>query len=412
VDEPTFLGALGRFAREVVISISDDGRVRSAGDQPRILGYPPDFSHDGRHIAEYVHPDDLPRVLGQLDGVRAGRDVETSIRVRARHHDGRWVTLVVDIFDARLDPTVGDIVLRLFRDDEIAPFRADDPLAGVESLAEALSAGVLSADGGGQVVYANSAAQELFWMSRPALLGDGWLTAVAAPDIGEVIAAASAAFGGSGRQEVSFRMRVGEDRHRWVHARFQGLSWEGRVTGWVAIFDDITAQRSAESALAHQATHDALTGLPNRLLLNDRIEQAIARLRRSEQRVGLLFIDVDGFKSVNDQFGHAAGDEVLVEIAERLRGAVRPDDTAARVGGDEFVVLADAIDSGVGLLIGQRISAAVGEPIPVAGTEVVIGTSIGVALGTSSCRADELLAHADQAMFRAKRANTDVELAE
>lgn len=412
MDEPTFLGALGRFAREVVISISEDGRVRSTGAQPRILGFPPDFAHDGRHIAEYVHPDDLPQVLAQLEGVRAGRDVETSLRIRARHHDGRWVALVVDVFDARLDPTVGGVVLRLFRDDETAPSRPEDPLAGVESLAEALSAGVLSADGGGQVVYANSAAQELFWMSRPGLLGDGWLTAVVLPDVGEVAAAATSALTGSGRHEASFRLRVGENRHRWVHARFQGLSWDGRATGWVAIFDDITAQRSAENALAHQATHDALTGLPNRLLLSDRIEQSIARLRRSDQRLGVLFIDVDGFKAVNDQFGHAAGDKVLAEIAQRLCRAVRPDDTAARVGGDEFVVLADSIDSEVGLVIGRRISDAVAEPIRVAGTEVTIGTSIGVALATSSCRSDEVLARADQAMFRAKRAQTAVELAE
>jgi len=322
------------------------------------------------------------------------------------------VTLDVDVFDARLDPAVGGIVLRLFRDDETAPSHPDDSLAGVESLAEALSVGVLSADGGGQVVYANSAAQELFWMGRPALHGDGWLAAVAPPDTAEVTAAAAAALAGSGRQEVSFRMGVGEDHHRWVHARFQGLSWEGRVTGWVAIFDDITAQRSAENALAHQATHDALTGLPNRLLLNDRIEQSIARLRRSDQRVGVLFIDVDGFKAVNDKLGHAAGDEVLIELAQRLRRAIRPDDTAARVGGDEFVVLTDSVDSQAGLIIGRRISASVAEPIRVAGTEMTIGISIGIASATSSCRADEVLARADQAMFRAKRAGTAVELAD
>jgi diguanylate cyclase (GGDEF)-like protein len=160
----------------------------------------------------------------------------------------------------------------------------------------------------------------------------------------------------------------------------------------------------SEQQLAHRALHDALTGLPNRVLFLDRLTYALAQTARGESRVGIFFLDLDGFKGVNDRLGHLAGDALLRSIAGRLLGWVRPGDTVSRFGGDEFTVLVREVD-GVqeARSIAERLTGAVREPVAVAGEEVSLTPSIGVALGRSSDRAEELLERADQAMYVAKR---------
>jgi diguanylate cyclase (GGDEF)-like protein len=171
------------------------------------------------------------------------------------------------------------------------------------------------------------------------------------------------------------------------------------------IVNSVRQREELQFALAHQATHDPLTGLPNRAQAVTLVTSALHRGRRSGVMTGLLFLDLDGFKGVNDSHGHAAGDEVLVEVAGRLRAAVRPGDVVCRLGGDEFVVLVEPVHSEPDLLdLAERLIATVSEPIAATGHQVRIGASVGVAISRDGgADADVLFAEADTAAYRAKR---------
>jgi diguanylate cyclase (GGDEF)-like protein len=163
----------------------------------------------------------------------------------------------------------------------------------------------------------------------------------------------------------------------------------------------LTDARNFEDAM-HQAFHDSLTGLPNRALFLDRLELAHARARRSGLPIAVLFMDLDSFKNVNDSLGHAAGDELLVLVAGRLRRWLRPSDTAARFGGDEFAILLEDLDTSNGpQIVAQRVLDSLREPFAIQGQEVLVAASIGVASSTSP-GSEDLLRNADLAMYRAK----------
>jgi diguanylate cyclase (GGDEF)-like protein len=168
---------------------------------------------------------------------------------------------------------------------------------------------------------------------------------------------------------------------------------------------DVTERTALEERLEHQALHDSLTGLPNRRLFVDRLEQALRRIRRRKE-IGLavLFMDLDGFKVINDSLGHDTGDRLLAEVAERLRGCLRPEDTLTRFGGDEFTVLVEdvrASDDAAG--VAERIVEELREPFTVDGRELYVAASIGVGLTSDGTKgSEELLREADTSMYRAK----------
>jgi diguanylate cyclase (GGDEF)-like protein len=184
------------------------------------------------------------------------------------------------------------------------------------------------------------------------------------------------------------------------------LSFDGHPAV-IAGFWDMTGQKELEEKLRHMALHDPLTGLPNRAYFFDLLRGELARARRDPfHTFAVLFIDLDGFKRVNDTLGHDAGDAVLVEVALRLRACLRETDTAARVGGDEFTVLLvqtrDAAEAGA---IADRMVAAISAPIRVGDQEAVVGASIGISLGNPlEDDPGDVLRHADGAMYRAKAA--------
>jgi diguanylate cyclase (GGDEF)-like protein len=186
-----------------------------------------------------------------------------------------------------------------------------------------------------------------------------------------------------------------------------------RIDGVVCVARNVTGRREAERQLAHQALHDSLTGLANRVLFMDRLDQALARLQRHASPLALLFVDLDHFKVVNDSLGHAAGDEVLVHAAVRLRRALRPTDTIARFGGDEFVILCEeAAGRAEAEEIASRIALALAQPFKVGEQDVVLTASIGIVIANDThTDAGALLRDADTAMYRAKergRANSQV----
>src|ERR1700674_233231 len=174
--------------------------------------------------------------------------------------------------------------------------------------------------------------------------------------------------------------------------------------GWVATHEDITEQRQSEVKIEYMAHHDALTGLANRVLLNERLEQALGRRIHREEMVAVHHLDLDQFKAVNDTFGHPAGDKLLKIVADRLHGLARETDTVARTGGDEFVVVQAPIrDPAEATSLAQHIIRLMSEPFDLDGHQAVIGASIGIAVGPSDgLRPDKLLRNADLALYRAK----------
>jgi diguanylate cyclase (GGDEF)-like protein len=174
----------------------------------------------------------------------------------------------------------------------------------------------------------------------------------------------------------------------------------------VSVFLDLHQLRRDAEELAHRALHDALTELPNRVLLADRLEVALARLSRSPTRLAVTFLDLDGFKQINDRCGHEIGDRVLMTVADRLRRVLRPSDTLARFGGDEFTVLSeDLADERAATEIADRLARAVGEPVALDnGSDMRLRASIGIALAAGPDDSPEtLIREADVAMYRAKR---------
>ncbi|MGO9343564.1 MAG: putative bifunctional diguanylate cyclase/phosphodiesterase, partial [Acidimicrobiales bacterium] len=214
--------------------------------------------------------------------------------------------------------------------------------------------------------------------------------------------------GGEVAERVQFRMAHADGTWRHVEAVVSDLRDRPSVGGYVTNLRDITERKEAEEKLEHQALHDPLTGLPNRALLGDRIQQAILRGKRNDAPGPVvMFLDLDRFKLVNDSLGHAAGDKVLVEVADRVRAVMRASDTLARFGGDEFVMLCEQVSDRESLLIvAEKVLAALEPPFYVEGKRFQVGASIGAAVVEGdNVTADELLSDADSAMYLAKAKN-------
>jgi Amt family ammonium transporter len=191
-----------------------------------------------------------------------------------------------------------------------------------------------------------------------------------------------------------------------VSLQISPLIVDGNPVGYVYTFRDIAERKETEARLQHDAMHDVLTGLPNRALFQDRLTLALnRRVRRPDQSCGVLYLDLDRFKEINDTLGHAAGDVLLKAVAERLTTALRPQDSAARLGGDEFAVLVESISSAADLeIVGNRVLKALHQPIDVFGHLVRAGASIGAAMAAPEHTVAELLIRdADYAMYRAKQ---------
>jgi diguanylate cyclase (GGDEF)-like protein/PAS domain S-box-containing protein len=204
---------------------------------------------------------------------------------------------------------------------------------------------------------------------------------------------------------MELRMRHADGSWRVIEAMGNNLLDDPSVNGIVINSRDVTERKVFEEQLSHQAFHDPLTDLPNRALLMDRLEHALARADRHPESVAVLFLDLDNFKVINDSLGHKAGDELLVATAERLRQCLRPGDTVARLSGDEFtILLEDMSDRKDAIRLAERIAERMNEPFVLRSRDAFTTASIGIAFVASGAdRPDDLLRKADIAMYRAKR---------
>ncbi|MGY2083295.1 diguanylate cyclase domain-containing protein [Blastococcus sp. SYSU DS0539] len=290
--------------------------------------------------------------------------------------------------------------------------------AFTRALLEVLPVGVVGSDTAGRVTLFNAASRRWHGIDAdPAVEPADMATAFRLTDPGgrplEPVEVPLSRVHAEGRiDDVEMGIAGPDGLRRISSSGVQVRDEAGELLGAVVTLSDVTEQRALEDALREAALHDPLTGLPNRNLLLDRLEQTLAAASRARQAMAVLYCDLDGFKPVNDTAGHAAGDEVLVDAARRLQSAVRPGDTVARIGGDEFVVLCPEVGSERAAgVIADRIAGAFGAPLRrSSGDEHQVGISIGITMCGPEDTADSALAAADAAMYRVKATRRTAEV--
>ena len=253
--------------------------------------------------------------------------------------------------------------------------------------------------GAGACRYASDSVTEMLGREEQALLGPALLDVVHPDDQAAVRSAVLHAE----PHELVFRLgnRFGEWRH--VEAHVTDLRDDRRIRGVVLNARDVTERVRLEEELTRQAFHDGLTGLANRGLFRDRLDQALARSERTRETLAVLLVDLDGFKQVNDSLGHDAGDHLLEEVARRFDGVVRANDTLARLGGDEFAVLVEGATEQHAVGVARRLLESLAGSMSIAGRDLTLAASIGVVVHPGgSGSSDELIRHADVAMYAAK----------
>ncbi|HLB39129.1 MAG TPA: diguanylate cyclase [Actinomycetota bacterium] len=287
-----------------------------------------------------------------------------------------------------------DLATRLGMDLAASEARAK---AVMDSAVEA----IVTTDADGHIESANPAAESLFGWTEPEMVGR---------PIGDIVPILDTVENEAGLHDVRWEEHehMVEGRRKDGTALPLDVSLAATSVGgsdmFTVIARDATVRKLHEDQLEHQATHDPLTGLSNRKLFDELLVRAVFRAERSRRAIAVLYLDLDGFKDVNDVFGHQAGDRVLAETSRRLESVIRPGDIVARMGGDEFVVLCENLVSPDDAeKIATRIVRSVGKPIPVAAGVATVTASVGIAIGSLGESAASIVARADEAMYRTKQ---------
>jgi diguanylate cyclase (GGDEF)-like protein/PAS domain S-box-containing protein len=399
-------------SQEAFISIDDQGLIREWNPQAErlfgwgrdeIVGRPvhhtiiPRRHRDAhlRGLARFLASDDAPMMARRLEVEGLRRDgseipIELSVSALRERDEWRFHAFVRDISERQATETALREAEERFRK------AFDDSRVGMA---------LVDLDGTFQRV--NRALAEICGQSESSLLGKRFGEIIYSDDRErDVEALAQVAAGESYGYRGETRAQHTRGHAVWISLTVSPVYDSHGVLGYlIAQMEDISERKESEERLTRQALHDSLTGLPNRTLFADRVRMATAR--RSSQGFAIIYLDLDGFKLVNDTLGHAAGDHVLVEVARRLERLLRAGDTLARLSGDEFALLCEGVGEGEAKAIADRVIAALTEPIYVQDREVVQAASIGISLygpGVSIYEPDEMLGEADVAMYRAKAA--------
>lgn len=410
-EDPDALTAIASAEVTPATEASTSVVLTPGGKITEIYGSIPGVLHEddplvsGASIAALLHPDDLPEALNAFAGVLQDHRMARRLRARLSTHDGGWRWIECTLF-AKPHDGEDDVLVSCSLTDVDADVRAREALAESEDrfrmLAESIPLGVFATDGAGRVRYANRRFRAITGLENT----DDWL-GLAHPDDRDQVAAAIARFDeGDPLLDVEVRVRP-EDRadYRTVRMLAQGVRDEtGGLREVVGSMEDVTERQAMQQRISHAATHDSLTGLANRAQLVAELDRRLAASFSARDPLAVLFVDLDGFKRVNDSLGHTAGDQLLTTLADRLRAEARGGDLVSRFGGDEFVVVAEQTGGPDGALgMAHRMIQAISAPAEIAGTQMRPRASIGVALAAEGDATSEtLLRDADAAMYEAK----------
>ncbi len=355
---------------------------------------------------ERIHPEDRDHALLQIRRCCAGEIEQFRIELRVRHAEGHWLWTVergrivnwtAQRRPLRMAGTCQDITRHK---------QAEEQLKLAASVFTHASEGILITDANVRIVSVNRAFTRITGYAADEVIGCSPAVLRSGLHSPEFYAAIWQALRETGHWSGEIWNRH-KDGH--LYAELANISTvcneQGQVENYVALFTDITAAKNHQQQLEYSANYDALTDLPNRLLLADRLHQAMARARRNGGRIAVAYIDLDGFKAVNDQHGHDVGDQLLVALAGRMKGLLRENDTLARLGGDEFVaVIVDMVRLQDCTQAIERLLRALADPVLIGERVLHVSASIGVTLyPADDVDADQLLRHADQAMYIAKQ---------
>jgi len=403
--------ALVQEASDIIIVADPSGRLRYVSPAfDRILGYSADTIR-ARPATEILHPDDLASLRARSTGFSGAWREGLRAEIRLRDRDGAWRWFEATVTNHLENPKVRGIVSNLH--DITERKQADEALREAHerflSAFENAPIGIAMVDLDGRFLRANSAYGRIVGYPGPRLCTIS-VHDLTHPQDRESSKAEMARFVSkttdmSDTYRMEKRYLNAEGHEVWVSVNVSCVrDDQGRPVYLIEQIEDVTERRELRERLAHAAIHDPLTTLPNRVLFMDRLEVALSRAGRNQGRAAVIFLDLDGFKLVNDSMGHAAGDELLKAVAERLRAAMRPSDTVARFGGDEFVVLCEEItDEQAAFEIAERIAEVLSQPIELFDGEIFVTASQGLAIsGAEDDTASGLLRDADTAMYVAK----------
>lgn len=383
-----------------------------AGDTRHLLGFPARNLGRGELRARHIHPADLPRVQA---AARQSHERARTVDYRFAHRGGQWIWLR-DILSHAQDAG-GRQSLRGLTLDITTHRRTTDALAESENryrdVVDHISEVIFRTDADGRWTLLNPAWEALTGFTVDETLGRPICDFVIPDDQEDARAFCATLLAGCDRaQSEEIRLHTQGGEVRWVNvyasARFDD---RGHVTATFGTMTDITDRKVAEDEIRRLAFFDSLTQLPNRTLLHDRLGQALANSERSRLHGALLFIDLDNFKDINDTLGHAVGDDLLRQVAERMMESVREADTLARLGGDEFVIILNDLHPDPARAatqteaVGRKLIDLLRKPFRLAGQKRHITPSIGATLFSGrNLGVEEVLKQADLAMYRAKNA--------
>lgn len=368
----------------------------------------------GMSLAEVTHPDDLPRALEGLQRIAQESGGTAVLETRYRCKDGRFLWGQATASVVRPGEGLPRYLILQIENIELRKRWALEIAEAKDRLALAMEASQLSLwdfdISQGEVTLDHHWAELIGLPPGATVTTDAQLWGLMhKADLLRVRKARVSAFKGTDERFLEeFRVRTAAGDWKWI--RCSGRIVERGADGWalraIGTILDITDRRTLEEQSRQMAFHDGLTGLPNRRMLEDRMKQLIALARREQLRIGVLFIDLDKFKPINDELGHEVGDWLLRSAAHRMRTALRESDTIARIGGDEFVVLLpDAANAASAIEVAEKIRDTLNETfVTPAGRSLTISSSIGVVMFPQHAdNARDLLRHGDEAMYQAKK---------
>jgi diguanylate cyclase (GGDEF)-like protein/PAS domain S-box-containing protein len=399
------LSAIVLNSDDAIVGKSLDGLVTSWNPgAERMFGYSA-AEMLGTSVMRLVPADRVAEEHAILAKIRRGESVEHMETVRICK-DGR--TLDVSVSTSPIRDSQGRLVGASKTARDISAQKAAQQQQRLAaSVFTNTSEGIAITDRSGRMVDVNAAFTRITGYTREDVLGHGPTMFRSSRQGPELLASLYRAVlkVGEWKGEMWSRRKDGESFSAWVTVSTI-CEESGRINNFVVLFSDVTVLKMQQEQLERGAHFDPLTGLPNRLLLSDRLHQAMTQCQRSAQTLAVLYMDLDGFKSVNDQFGHEVGDELLVAVASRMKLAMREVDTLARMGGDEFVAVMADVDGLEGCIhLARRVLVACSEPLWVQGHGVKVTASIGITLyPQDDAEADQLMRHADLAMYEAKQA--------